>query len=166
MAVASFAVSAASTVSGFMGQKEMYEQNAKNANESARRQYFDSNMRILQEKQAAALNKSDVTREARAATATARVAAGEAGVSGNSVDALLSEFMGRADDYKGRVNTQTDWSIAQINREKLGIQAQAKDRINSVQRPSFLDAGLRILGAGMDSYGVYQDQKIKQKQMG
>jgi len=43
-----------------------------------------------------------------------------------------------------------------------GQQAQATDRINSVQRaprPSFLDAGLRIIGSGLDAYSTYQKQQ-------
>ncbi len=171
-----FGISAASTVVGYMGQSaaadeqnRMYQENAQRANQNARDQMFATQQRMLQEQEAGAAEKIDTMKEARAAKATATVAAGESGVSGLSVDALLSEFDGRAASYNDRVDQNTDWTMNQLNAEMKGIRANAEDRINSVQRaakPSFWDAGLRIAGAGLDSYNGYTQRQLKLKQRG
>lgn len=77
-------------------QNQLYRENAARANQNARDQMFQTQQRMLQEQEAAAAEKIDNTREARAAKATASAAAGEAGVTGLSIDALLREFDGRA----------------------------------------------------------------------
>jgi hypothetical protein len=161
LAAGTFAVSAASTMSQVKGQQQMFQQNAQLANQNAVRMYADTNQRMIQEQQSATLNKMDLARDARAARATAAAGAGESGVSGLSVDALMREFYGREASYTDRVDHQTDWTMLQMNNEMRGIQAQAKDRINSVQRPNFFDAGLRIAGAGLGATGTYYDMKAK-----
>jgi hypothetical protein len=166
IAAASFAIGAAQSVSGFLGasqqakaQTAAYEQNRKNAIQSANDQYAATNQRIIQERASAAASKQDALREQRAATATAKVAAGEAGTSGLSVDALLADYDARTARYTGRVDDNLQATEEQLLREESGIRSNAVGRINSVQpgqKPSFFDAGLRILGQGLDSYGSYQ----------
>lgn len=155
-----FTIGAASQVVSYQGQaaaaeqqNQLYRDNAARANQNARDQMFQTQQRMLQEQEAAAAEKIDNTREARAAKATASAAAGEAGVTGLSVDALLREFDGRAAEANDRIDQNTEWSMTQLNNEMKGIRANTEDRINSVQRaakPSFWDAGLRIAGAGLD----------------
>lgn len=171
-----FAVSAASSAVGYAGQvsaaneqNRIYAENATRANQNAKDQMFQTQQRMIQEQSAAADEKIDVQREARAAKATAFTAAGESGVSGLSVDALLSEFDGRAAEYEDRVDQNTEWTMNQLNNEMKGIQSNAEDRINSVQRaakPSFFDAGLRIGGAGLDSYNSYKQPQFKMSSRG
>lgn len=136
-------------------QNQLYRDNAARANQNARDQMFQTQQRMLQEQEAAATEKIDNSREARAAKATASAAAGEAGVTGLSVDALMREFDGRAAEANDRIDQNTEWSMTQLNNEMKGVRANAEDRINSVQRaakPSFWDAGLRIAGAGLKSH--------------
>lgn len=166
LAIASFAVSAASTVSGYMAQSQaadqqnaLYEANRKNAIAA----HEDTNRALTnrqsQEMDAAAAEKFDVALDAKKARATNVVAAGEAGVSGLSVEALLREFSGREARYVDRVDENLDMSMAQLQDEKRASGFRTVDRINSVQRavkPSFLDAGLKIAGAGLDAYTGYK----------
>ncbi len=136
-------------------QNQLYRENAARANQNARDQMFQTQQRMLQEQEAAAAEKFDNNRDARAAKATASVGAGESGVTGLSVDALLREFDGRAAEANDRIDQNTEWSMTQLNNEMKGIRSNAEDRINSVQRaakPSFWDAGLRIAGAGLDGF--------------
>lgn len=164
-----FAVGAAQQAFSYAGnvqaaneQNRMYAENAKRANQNARDQMFQTQQRMLQEQEAAANEKIDVEREAREAKATAFTAAGESGVSGLSVDALMAEFDGRAVEHSDRVDQNTEWTLTQLNNEMKGIRFNAEDRINSVQRaakPSFFDAGLRIAGVGLDSYNSFEDRK-------
>ncbi|MDR7145555.1 hypothetical protein [Rhizobium sp. BE258] len=166
-----FTISAASTAVGFVGesaaadeQNRMYQENAQRANQNARDQMFATQQRMLQEQEAGAAEKINTMKEARAAKATATVAAGESGVNGLSVEALLQEFDGRAASYNDRVDQNTDWTMNQLNAEMKGIRANAEDRINSVQRaskPSFWDAGLRIMGSGLDAYNTSYERQQK-----
>ncbi|MGR9178449.1 virion core protein, T7 gp14 family [Rhizobium leguminosarum] len=140
-------------------QNKLYRQNAARANQNARDQMFQTQQRMLQEQEKAGAEEADNLRDAREAKATATVAAGESGVSGLSVDALLAEFDGRAATANDRIDQNTDWTLSQLNNEMKGIRSNAEDRINSVQRaakPSFFDAGLRIAGKGIDSYNDYK----------
>jgi hypothetical protein len=171
-----FAIGAAQQVVSYQGQVQaaneqnrMYAENAARANQSARDQMFQTQQRMLQEQASAANEKIDVQREARAAKATAMTAAGESGVSGLSVDALLAEFDGRQAEYEDRIDQNTEWTMTQLNNEMKGIRSNAEDRINSVQRaakPSFFDAGLRIAGVGLDSYNAYSNRQFKLQQRG
>lgn len=167
--IVGLAISAASSVAGYMGQvqaakdqNQMYRQNAENANKSAINKYTLMQQRMVQEQQAAGEEKIEAAREARAARATAAVAASDANVSGLSVQGLMQEFYGREGSYRASVDRQTEWSLNQMNQEMKGVQAEARDRIDSVQRarrPSFFDAALRIAGAGFDSYSGYVDRQ-------
>jgi len=166
VSLAGFAISAASSVVGFMGQQQqaaqqdaLYKQNRANALRAFEDKQVATNWRMIQEQESAATEKQDVALQSRAAQASARVAAGEAGVSGLSVDALLGDIVGRTSRYNDRIDQQTDWTVAQLQQEKKGQAAQAVDRINSVPRgtkPSFIDAGLRIGAAGLNAYTDYQ----------
>ncbi|MGR9319159.1 virion core protein, T7 gp14 family [Rhizobium leguminosarum] len=154
------AVQYRSDVAAAEEQNKLYRQNAARANQSARDQLFQTQQRMLQEQEKAGAEKADNLRDARKAKATANVAAGEAGVSGVSVDALLAEFDGRAAQANDRIDQNTDWTLSQLNNEMKGIRSSAEDRINSVQRaakPSFFDAGLRIVGESLDQY----DKKLQ-----
>ncbi|QIO59223.1 virion core protein, T7 gp14 family [Rhizobium leguminosarum] len=140
-------------------QNRLYRENAARANQTARDQMFQTQQRMLQEQEKGAAEKMDTVREAREAKATATVAAGEAGVSGLSVDALLAEFDGRAAAANDRTDQNTEWTLSQLNNEMKGIRANAEDRINSVQRaaaPSFFNTGLKIAGVGLDSYNDFK----------
>ncbi|KQV84348.1 hypothetical protein ASC90_02165 [Rhizobium sp. Root1220] len=166
MALTSFAVGAAKEVAGYQAEKsaandqnQLYRENAARANQNARDQQFQTQQRMLQEQEKGAAEKIDTMREAREAKATATVGAGEAGVSGLSVDALLAEFDGRAAAANDRVDQNTDWTMNQLNNEMKGIRSNAEDRINSVQRsatPSFFNTGLKIAGVGLDSYNDFK----------
>ena len=164
-----FAVSAASSVMQYQAasaeaaqQNRIYQENAMRANKAAQDEAFAVNQRMLQEQEAAAGQKAEIYREARAARATAAVGAGEANVSGLSVEALLREFNGRAAAQTDRVDQQTEWTLQQLQDQKRQIQATNADRIASVQRaakPSFFSTGLKIAGTGLNFYNDYQKDK-------
>jgi hypothetical protein len=139
-------------------QNRLYEANRRNAllaHENNNKAITD---RQVQEQEAAAAERFDASLDARKARATAEVAAGEAGVSGLSVNHLLRDFYGREGRNNDRISQNLDWSSAQLQSEKVGSSYRTVDRINSVQRatpPSFLDAGLRIASAGLDARSSY-----------
>jgi phage protein D len=161
----SLAIGAVQTITSYVGDQAEYEKqeayrldNIKRANASALDQYNQTALRQTQEGDAAGLQKEQVIRDARAARATASAAAGEAGISGLSVDMLLADFYGKEGSYKDQLDQQTEWTNAQFQYEQKGIRATAEDRANSIAPatpPSFMSAGLRILGNGVDSFGSY-----------
>lgn len=166
MAVGTFIVGAAQSAVGYIQQSGMaaqqdaiYEQNRVNAISNHANQQNQANLRASQEMEAAAAEKFDTTLDARKARATHVVAAGEAGVSGLSIDGLLRDFSGREARYNDRVDQNLDWTLAQIETQKKGFGFDAVDRINSVQRgqkPSFIGLGLKIAGSGFDSVSQYR----------
>lgn len=159
IAAMSFALSAATTAVGYVGQmqqasaqEQMYQQNRESSIKSMELGWTQNNNRIMQEREAAALEKANAARETRAAEATAKVAAAEAGVSGLSVDQLLGDINGNYGRYASGIDTQTDWTVSQLQMEQRGVRAAGIDRINSAPRgrkPSLFGAALQIGAAGL-----------------
>jgi hypothetical protein len=169
MAVAQFALSAAGTVAGFVGQsqqaeaqQEYYKNNRDAANKAAVNTYAANQNRALQERKAASQETQQLQTDAVRARSTAEVAAGEAGVSGLSVDALIGDYYGQQGRYERTLDNNYQMQADYLRGEMDATQAQAEGRINSVQqgqKPSFADAAIRILGGGLDAYGGYQRAK-------
>jgi hypothetical protein len=87
------------------------------------------------------------------------VAAGEAGVSGLSVEALQRDIAAGGARFNDRVDQQTEWTQAQLQADKRGQSYQAVDRINSVRKankPSILATGLKIAAAGVSAGTSYR----------
>jgi hypothetical protein len=108
-------------------------------------------LRQAQERESIARD-SETARIANAeARATARVSAGEAGIVGSSVDALMHEFSMQEGRYVEANLRQTEFadmsSSAEIDSIRQGLNYQTL-RINTpVHRPSRLATGLSIGGA-------------------
>ncbi len=168
---AMFAISALSTAVGYVGQQEAadaqdeaYEQNRQNALNAFADKQRDLNTRAIQEQEAAANKKFENNLDRRAAQATAMVAAGESGVSGLSVDALFNDLGSRTARANANIDSNTDYTLQQLESEKRGQTYQTVDRINSVKRgqqPSLIDAGLRIAAAGVSSYDSYSRRQLR-----
>ncbi|MBP2312990.1 virion core protein, T7 gp14 family [Azospirillum soli] len=172
----SSAITVASTAASMVGQSQMASaQKAYNRKTAdAARQAYKDNIATLQlqrtqEREAASAVLENAGREALQARATQRAAAGEAGVSGLSVDALTRDFMARELNFATNTKTNFQNKSEQIDREMVGARAGAISQINQanapVNRPNYLEAGLRT-GAGVfNSYDRYLDPlKINQPQ--
>ncbi len=165
MALATFAISAASAGAGFMAQREQADQQnryaAENRNNALRAfedRNVDINRRITQEREAAANERFESGLKARSTRATNEVAAGEAGISGLSLEGLLADIDNAQSRYVGTVDQNLDWTEQQLASEKRGAGAQTVDRINSVrraERPSLLNLGLQIGTAAVNSATSY-----------
>tara|TARA_R100000808_G_scaffold1949_2_gene8186 strand:+ start:4872 stop:5486 length:615 start_codon:yes stop_codon:yes gene_type:complete len=166
-----FAISALQSAVQFFGQQQqasamadyqqrMYQQNKEIADQAAVDQYQGLGTRTYQEREAAALDIMNASRAAREAMSTARVSAGEAGVSGASADALLQDFERRQFEYTyGRSRSQ-DFREQAFEDQKKGIRSQQQGRVLSmlpkpVERPSFLGAALRIGAGYMDAKRMF-----------
>ncbi len=163
------ALGTAQTVTGYIGERQaaaaqnaMARENQKAANANLVREYADVQTRQIQEEDAAAVQKQDISREARAARATTMAAAGEAGVSGLSVDALLADVYGKEATAKDRISQNSGFTTSNLTREMDGLKAKAQDRINSMPwatGPSPFAAALKIGGVGLESYNRYGKPK-------
>lgn len=142
------ALSIGQSVVGFFEAKKQADQQQAyyNANRQRAAQARDLkiqslNQRLIQENEAIASQKMQLEIQELKKKGALTVAAGEAGVSGSSVDALYNDFTAQALRGKTVLSQQADAIEKQITLEKRGADAQAQNRINSVrqgEQPSFL----------------------------
>lgn len=179
IALASFALTAASTVTSVIAQQQHATDTA-NAQNAYNRQVEQNqliarnqNLVGLDTERATALEdtREQINRNtmaARRAMATARVSAGEAGVSGLSVDALLRDLSGQA-GYDNATATENYLRQADdINFRRENAQNEAVSAVNSVrqpqiQNPDYLGAALRIGQGAINSYTYYQDRQDRMR---
>ena len=169
MAIASFAIGAAQTVVGFMGQQaqyksqqQYYENNRQAANQAAVDRYTSQQNRALQEREAASQEKQNTQTKAMKARATAATAAGEGGVAGLSVDALMADYYAQQGRYERSIDNNYQMTADYLRSEMDATQAQATSRINSVQQgtpPSFASAAVSLFGNALNGLSTYN--KIK-----
>lgn len=157
----SLALGAGQAIMGFQAQSQaaerqnqFYQQNAEAANAAVANQYAFTQLQRNEERAAADQDKTETDIAAMKARGTAITAAGESGVSGLSVDALVNDYYGRQGRRDQSIDQnyqmRSDYLTAQMDQQQAG----ATSRINSVQRvapPSFADALLRIGSAGLNA---------------
>lgn len=136
-------------------QDALYEQNRLNAYQSMRNQYLGLQNRQSQEIQAASQKIEERERLAMEDTATARVAAGEAGVTGLSVERVLRDIGANASRDVSTVEQNRDWTVSQLSDEAQGIASQTQSRINGVSqgvKPSPWATGFKLVGTAASAY--------------
>jgi len=161
----SIGLTAAQGVASYVGQSQMASQQAKanaatarSVNESTRINLAQLGIQGQQERDAASQKAQEVQRERLKAEARARVSAGEAGVSGLSVDALLNDYSKEESRYLESLETNMDYNQQQRDLEAQGIVAQGQSRINSMplpNTPSLLGTALQIGAGSLDAYDRY-----------
>jgi hypothetical protein len=171
LAALQFGLGVVSTGASLIGQMQaqkaqnaMYEQNAKNATRNALNQYESVQRKMTQERAAALQDKQETALKATQARSTAVTAAGEANVSGLSLDALLGEYYAKQGRYNDSVDANLEATQQYLRGEMESVQTGAQNQINSVQRgtpPNFLAAGIQLFGTGMDSLRLYNTQKAQ-----
>jgi len=157
------AMGAASAGTQVMGQRQMAKTQAKvqkNASAAERQRYLHevSSMRLQQgqEQVAAAQRIQESTRKAREARSTARVSAGEAGVAGLSVDALINDLTREEASYNFATQQQTQMNDVnrslQLRDAGLGFTNNML-RINKpIEQPDYLGAAISGAQTGMSTY--------------
>jgi hypothetical protein len=161
----SIGLAVASMAASIHGQKQQAKTQAKvqkNASAGERERYLRevSSMRTQQgqEQVAAAQRIQASTKKAREARSTARVSAGEAGVAGLSVDALINDLTREEADYRF-ANTQQ----LQMNDVNRTLQLQDAGlgftnnllRINKpIEQPDYLGTALSGAQTGLSTYSA------------
>jgi hypothetical protein len=149
------ALTIATEVAGVIGQQKQYNANAANAQQSMNLQNKQTNIGIQQSEAAKALEAQNTQTDMLKAAATAKASANENGVSGNSVDALINDYHASEGRYLNSLDTQNQWNRSQADVQKAGQAATAQRQINSVAKPDFIGAALRIAGDGVNRYSQY-----------
>lgn len=148
---------------------------AEQANKSFIDQSYQQNLHLQQEAEAASDQTIQTGREAAQLRARVRTAAGEAGVSGLSVQGLLADYQ-RQQDY-ANMNTQTNllFSKKQAAENTKGMRADAISRVHGVrnyipspvQQPSLLgtifDTAGNALSGASGAYANGQQAKARPK---
>jgi precorrin-3B methylase len=147
------------------GQRQQAKTQAKvqaNASAAERQRYLQevSSMRVQQgqEEVAAAQRIQESTRKAREARATARVSAGEAGVAGLSVDALINDLTREEASYN--FATQQQLQMNDVGRsmqlDNAGLSfTNNMLRINRpIEKPDYLGAAISGAQTGMSTYST------------
>lgn len=161
--------SAASTI---QGQKQSAKAQAKvqrRASLAERQRHLRemSAMRLQQrqEQVAAAQGIQQSTTKAREARARARVSAGEAGVAGLSVDALINDLTRQEADYRFSVQQQQEFD--DVNRGLAFKDSAMQSRMNllsinkPIEQPNYFGALLEGAQTGMSVYSFGVDTGLK-----
>tara|TARA_Y100001951_G_C11295583_1_gene275313 strand:+ start:3448 stop:3999 length:552 start_codon:yes stop_codon:yes gene_type:complete len=161
--IVSSIVGAAGTVSSIQGQRYQADAQAqaqKVASAQERQRYLAEVSAMRMQEQQEMITRSQrlqaAAKGAMEAKATARVSAGEAGVSGLSVQALLSDLTRKEADYTFSEQKQAE--LTSVNRElqlkEAGIGFNRNMlRINQpIEPPNYIGAALGGLQSGLSTY--------------
>lgn len=169
IAMATFALSAATTASGVYAQRQQA-----NAQEAANKQQYENSMiayrgNLANIEATRAQLQQDATeqvnlnnRAARKATATAYTSAGENSVAGNSVDALLRNLAGMAGTDNANAETNYLRQDAALNVKRENMWNSTSSEINSLKTPTmpdYLGAAFQLGSSGLSAYSSYKKQQ-------
>jgi hypothetical protein len=156
----SIAIAVGSSVAQYAGQRKQARQQARYQAQAAaaERQRFlqeqtSLRMRQAQEQEAVGRELEQVSRKSQAALARARVSAGEAGVAGASVQALMDDYMRQEAGYRSALLRQQELGgiSTGLGLEQAGFATQQRQiGINQpINRPNPLAIALQGIQTGM-----------------
>ena len=158
----------ASAGAGYIGQRQQAKaqaayqaQSAAAERQRALQEQSSIRMQQAQQQEATARELEQVSRKSREALARARVSAGEAGVAGASVTALMDDYTRQEAGYRAATLRQQELTGVgtQLGLEQAGLASQ--QRLIGIQqpisRPSLLVSGLQAVSGGLSGYAAGQD---------
>jgi len=165
MVGASTLLGVGSSVAGYAGQRQRAKQQAAYQAQSIaaaqRKAGFQRTSEILEAQQkrlALAQETGKITKAAREKLASATVSAGEAGVSGLSVQALMDDYVRQQAGLQAAVTTQEKLYGLQtgMNLQQLGLASEQEilGLSQPIERPSLLTAGLGAISGGLSGYAT------------
>lgn len=131
-------------------QNAQYLQNADNARVAFVDENRALNRRLMQEGDKAAVEKLQQNIQAEQVAAKQKVSAGEGGIAGNTVAAILRDTERVRSVNQGTIQRNFDWSAQQIADQKNATQTTFVNRLNSVAKGSAPSAGDALLGMGVN----------------
>jgi hypothetical protein len=170
--IAMGAISAAGTAASYIGQKQaadaqaaygqdIYRYVKKSATANYYQQVNQIQTRVGQEQAKAGNEMLSNSLAAASAKSKAAVSLGERGVTGNSVNVLLSDFDRIEAQNHQALATNLQWMQQQAGQDILSARAQALDRIHGATpqptvAPSLLAAALQLGGTALKTYDSVQ----------
>lgn len=159
LAVASSLASLKAQQDAAKSQANANQQNYNNQMTAYRYNLANANATKVQEAENLAQKKMETNAEVTRRQATAVTAAGESGVSGLSVDALLAELAGRG----GQANSSAEVNYLRgdraIEADKMNSWSGVASTIGQMQTPKAPD----YLGAALSIGNAYTDYRAKTK---
>ena len=128
-------------------QNKQNERQYDNAMKAMAANVNETNREHMQEREGAMQKLEQNNLNARAAESTAVTSAGENGVSGLSVGALLDDLAGKQGRYNSAVTTNYQNAEMALDNQRTNIGINAANTINNLKTPMAVDyatAGLRI----------------------
>ena len=158
----------ASPLVSYAGQRKQAKQQAAyqaQASAAERQRFLQEQtsirMRQAQEQEAVGRELEQVSRKSQQALARARVSAGEAGVAGASVQALMDDYTRQEGAYRSALLRQQELGAVAtgMGLEQAGFATtQRQIGINQpINRPSALTAGLQAISGGLSGYATGLD---------
>jgi|ERR1043166_7297784 hypothetical protein len=159
IAGAALVIGAGKEIAAASAQNKASKANAANAQAAMQETWKDLSLQQSQQEDSTATTIMQTDRAAQKADALARVSAGEAGVAGASVDAIVGDISSQASaaDVTNRRNLAM--TIDRLQREKVGAGITEQNRINAVPPANPFATGLAIAGHVVD----YATSRIKAK---
>ena len=147
---------------GARQQAKQQERYQKQAAEAERQRFMQEQtsmrMRQAQEQEAVGRELEQVSRKSQAALARARVSAGEAGVAGASVQALMDDYMRQEAGYRAALLRQQEMGALAtgLGLEQAGFATQQRmiGLSQPIDRPSPLGAVLGGIQSGLSGYST------------
>ena len=140
----------------------LFKQNKENAYAAMRDELLGIQNRQSQETEAASQAIQKRRRQEMEDMSSATVAAGEAGVTGLSVERVLRDIGAVASRDVSTVEQNRDWTLDQLTEESRGIATKTESRIYGVARgikPSAWATGFKIAGSAANAYSAYSSGK-------
>lgn len=146
-------------VLGARAQNKAAAANKAEARKAMRQGISDTNLRQTQETMAASQQVQETQRSTMSAVASAQVSAAEGNVTGASVSALLNDIGAEGSNIAQTIVANKDMTLAQLERQKLGIYADADSRANAVPKANPFASALRIGGYALNTASQLQTRK-------
>ena len=152
MAGASLAFGVGSKIAGASAQNKAEKANRAAALKAFRQENRDIAELQAQEKRAVAVNIFDIERTARRAQSVASVSAGEAGVTGQSVQDILNDIGREKGEAVQRTEANLEDRITNLESEKISGRERRRQRVAAVPGAStfgtIIGVGGELLGFG------------------
>ncbi len=155
LAIASFALEAGGQVAGYAAKNRAARANQAAAAQALSDQVTATNSREVQQTIQEQQQQRSLQEQGLAATAMARTSAGEAGVEGASVDAVVQTIDEKRAEAQATNMANLDAEKQQNERERQSEMAGYQSRVNSVPGGNALDTALGIVGSGIGAATSY-----------
>jgi hypothetical protein len=159
IALGGLVIGAGSAVADHAAQDKAYKENKAASIRAMKEAAKDISLMQAQEQDAARVTIMQADRQARSSKALAAVAAGEAGVTGASVDALLGDIDRELGEFTATTERNLSGRLKQLEREKVSGRTVAQNRINSMSPGNYFLTGARIASAGLDAASQISRQR-------